>query len=225
MSLKRHVLIVAGGHGTRMETNIPKQFLLVKEKPILMYTISVFYEPDISIFVVLPEEYHSYWNNLVSQFRFDIPHRLVSGGSSRFQSVKNGLSAIHTEGLLAIHDGVRPFVAKTVINQAYVFAEKYGNAVPSIDLKESLREIKNESSLARDRTLYKSIQTPQTFHITLLKEAYKQAEEPCFTDDASVFEKMGHKIVLINGNVENIKITTPIDLLFAEAIINNFTFS
>lgn len=215
------VIIVAGGSGSRMQSALPKQFILLAGEPILMHTIRQFYyyNPAIETVVVLPEKEISYWKDQCEKLQFKIPHNVVSGGATRFQSVKNGLAAAEGNGVIAVHDGVRPFVPQNVIAEAFKTAREKGNAVVSVALKDSIRKVSGEENKAADRSQFRLIQTPQCFKAELLKKAYELPEETTFTDDASVVEKLGEKIILTEGSYENIKITTPEDLLWAEVLL------
>lgn len=209
-----------------MGAPVPKQFLEIGGRPILMHTLQLFAESDLQIglVLVLPAAHMDFWQALCRQHDFTIPHKVVEGGGTRFQSVKNGLEVLSGEGLVAVHDGVRPFVSKEVIAAGFAEALVHGNAVASRPSKESIREVVDETtgrSVSRERTRYRLIQTPQTFNIRLLKRAYQQEESDAFTDDASVVEKLGETIHLIEGNPENIKITDAADLLFAHALWQN----
>jgi 2-C-methyl-D-erythritol 4-phosphate cytidylyltransferase len=218
----RYVIIVAGGSGLRMGADIPKQFLELKGLPILMRTINKFHEAfsDSIIKLVLPEDQQNYWSSLCQKHSFTISHDIVNGGNSRFQSVKAGLDSIaSSKGIVAIHDGVRPFVSKELILKSFSVAQEHGNATAAVPMKDSIRMIELGENCAVDRTAYRIIQTPQTFRLDLLKKAFDTPELPIFTDDASVFEHAGHKIILIEGAYENIKITTPEDLILAEALL------
>jgi 2-C-methyl-D-erythritol 4-phosphate cytidylyltransferase len=214
---KEYALIVAAGAGTRMKSEVPKQFMPVNGTPILMYTIFAFYKysPDLTTVLVLSEKDHDRWKKLCRKHQFTIPLKLATGGETRFQSVKNGLNEIGDTGLVAIHDGVRPLVDQAIIAASYNLAALHGCAIASVRLKESLRIVDKDQTQTVDRSKYRLIQTPQTFRIPIIKEAYKQPENHFFTDDASVAEKAGYKISLFEGNYKNIKITTPDDLLFA----------
>ena len=219
----RYVIIVAGGSGKRMDASIPKQFLLLNDKPVLMHTCETFYRlsHSLSLIVVLPEEHIATWEALCETYSFKIPHQIVAGGAERFFSVKNALETIpHNEGLVAIHDGVRPLVSHKTILTAFDAAMLYGNAIPVIPVIESVRELSETGNHIIDRSKLQLIQTPQVFKSTLICKAYEQDYSEAFTDDASVLEKMGEKIVLTKGNPENIKITRPIDLIIAEALMN-----
>jgi len=222
MSEKKYVIIVAGGSGSRMQSDVPKQFLLLNGKPVLMHTIERYYNtfPDIQCTLVLPEAQISFWNSLCNQFQFTLKHTVVTGGSSRFQSVKNGLSSINdTEGLVAIHDGVRPLTHSSTISESFSVAKEKGNAIAAVPSKDSLRKINGDKTEAVDRTQYYLIQTPQTFQLALIKKAFDIEESSLFTDDATVLEKAGHSIHLVNGSYDNIKITTNEDLVIAEAFL------
>lgn len=215
------VIIVAGGSGLRMQTDTPKQFIELCGKPVLMHTISAFAdvcECDSTI-VVLPYSQNDNWMKLCNIHGFSLPHKIVEGGSTRFQSVKNGLKLLPDKGLVAIHDGVRPLVSRQTITNCFRDASIYGCAVPTIPVVDSVREINGQKNRLLDRSKLCLIQTPQVFDIAKLKKAYEQEYSPSFTDDASVYESAGNEIYLTDGNVENIKITAPNDLIVAEALI------
>lgn len=219
--MQKFAVIVAGGSGVRMGMSIPKQFLMLHGKPVLMRSIEAFisYDQQIQIILVLPEQEKSRWQQLCQKFHFIIPHQQVNGGEDRTASVRNGLSAIEAqEGLVAIHDGVRPLVSPEIISKAYQVAEEKGNAITSVPLKDSIRWSKGVNNKAVDRSEYRLIQTPQTFKLSLIKEAYHMIEDKSMTDDASVLEASGGKINLIEGEYRNIKITTKEDLRIAEAM-------
>lgn len=222
--MKRYAIIVAGGSGKRMGSAIPKQFLPLDGIPVLMHTIRAFYEFDkqINIIIVLPDHQQDEWKRLCEQYNFELPHQITTGGATRFDSVKNGLSLIENEAecLVGVHDGVRPLVQSDTLNRCYIEAGAYGSAVPICDSKESVRIVeKGGVSRALDRSSVKMVQTPQVFRSKILIEAYKQDYKKEFTDDASVVEAAGHTIHLTNGNKENVKITTPDDLIYAEALL------
>jgi len=221
MSTIKTAIIVAGGKGERMNAEIPKQFLEIHGKPILMHTLEVFrrYDASMELILVLPSVQIEFWKELCKKHAFDIPHQIVSGGQTRFQSVKNGLKATRSNLLIAVHDGVRPLVSIDTIERCFDEAEKSGAAIPVIDLVESIRQISENESSSVDRSAYKLVQTPQVFESELLKKAYEQEFTPLFTDDASVVEALGTKIQLVEGNRENIKITTEFDLKIAESLI------
>lgn len=219
-TLQEYAVIVAGGTGSRMQHAQPKQFIEVAGKPILMHTLERFYSynPDIRLVLVLPEDQQQVWRSLCRKHDFKLFHIVVKGGTTRFGSVKNGLALVQGEAIVAVHDGVRPFVSKDIIREAFATAAAFGNAVVAVSPKDSIRELEQEGqhSKAVPRINYKLVQTPQCFRASILRQAYEQPEQPAFTDDASVVESMGEKIVLVEGSYRNIKITTPEDLLLAE---------
>jgi 2-C-methyl-D-erythritol 4-phosphate cytidylyltransferase len=221
MLVKEYAIIVAGGKGSRMNMEMPKQFLDLAGKPVLMHTIEAFfnYSPDISIILVLPSDQIDYWTSLCKERGFNIPFQIQCGGNTRFQSVKSGLNLINDDGLVAVHDGVRPMVTGEMIASSFNIASIHGTAVAAVQLKESIRTIDKDGTYAVDRSKFRVIQTPQTFKVSLLKEAYKLEENESMTDDASVAELAGHKISLFEGSYFNIKITTPEDLWVAEKLI------
>lgn len=218
--MKKAVIIVAGGSGLRMNSEVPKQFIEWCGKPILMHTIERFYSYDntIDIILVLPQNQFDLWNQLCLKYSFTIKLSLTNGGDTRFESVKNGLKTITKECLVGIHDGVRPLVSCETLNSCYSLAEKNGSAIPVTSAIESIREIKANKSVAVNRENFKMVQTPQVFICSKLKVAYSQSYNKLFTDDASVFEHAGFSINLTHGNRENIKITTPIDLIISTAL-------
>jgi len=215
--IKRSVIISAGGIGKRMGTEVPKQFLLIKGKPIIMHTIEKFHAFDaaMEIVVVLPESYVPQWESLCQKHLFTIDHKVVSGGEERFHSIQNGLTEISGD-IIAVHDAVRPLVSETVIRNCFAAAEKSGAAIPVLTISESLRKIEHEKSFAVNREDFRIVQTPQCFTAEIIVKAYQQHYSKLFTDDASVVEAAGNQIYLVEGNSENIKITTPQDLKFAE---------
>ena len=216
------IVIVAGGQGLRMGGELPKQFIEVKSKPVLMHTIECFfnYDNSINIILVLPESHFGFWNQLCDKFDFTLSHTLVKGGETRFHSVKNGLSLVPKGALVGIHDGVRPLVSHEVIDRAFVAASESGGAIPVIDSIDSLREMdNNRESRHIERSKIKCVQTPQVFISDILLSCYDLPFSDKFTDDASVFEANGNKVVCVEGNRENIKITTPFDLRIAELFL------
>ena len=204
-----------------MNTPVPKQFLLLDGKPVLMHTISRFVEadPTFTIIVVLGRDQFDFWTDLCKKYNFNIPFILAEGGGTRFESVRSGLRFVEENSIVAVHDAVRPLVTAKTILTACKAAEMYGNAVPAIPLQDSIREIISSQSIAVDRTRFCLIQTPQCFRSELLHHAYSQEFRYTFTDDASVVESAGEKIHLIDGNADNLKITTPKDLIVAEALL------
>ncbi|MBB2145006.1 2-C-methyl-D-erythritol 4-phosphate cytidylyltransferase [Pedobacter sp. LMG 31464] len=220
--MKYYAIIVGGGSGKRMQNTIAKQFLLLKNKPVLMHTLSAFYASSFKpeIILVLHADLHQYWEELCMKYNFDIPHVLIRGGEQRFHSVRNGLMTIKGEGIVAVHDAVRPLVSSRLIAKAYEIAEDTGNAVSCIKPSDSVRRVKeNSESKVINRDELVLIQTPQTFEISQLRTAYQQHYKPKFTDDASVVEKAGFKINLIEGERNNLKITYPEDLELANLLL------
>lgn len=229
-----YIIIVAGGKGLRMGGDIPKQFLPVSGLPVLMRTMLRFreYSPELNIILVLPKAQQDYWHSLCAQYQFDMTYQLADGGQTRFHSVQNGLALVpdDAEGVVGVHDGVRPFVSVDVIRRCFEQARLQKAVIPVVPVVETLRHIIPESSstvnspahsVTVPRDEYRLVQTPQCFDIQLLKEANKQPYQDAFTDDASVVEAYGYGVTLVDGNRENIKITTPADLLLAESILNS----
>lgn len=220
-----YAIIVAGGHGTRMGSEIPKQFLPVGGRPVLMRTIERFhaYDGDMQIIVVLPKDQQEYWHQLCEEYHFTVPHILADGGASRFESSRNGLALVpdDADGVVAFHDGVRPFVSTEVIDRCFEMAREEYTAVPVLPVTDTLRHVddRNGSSFTVDRKLFRAVQTPQVFDISLAKQAFNQPERKTFTDDASVVESLGVKVKTVEGNRENIKLTTPFDLKIAEVLV------
>jgi len=217
--MQKHALIVAGGSGTRMKSDLPKQFISLNGMPILMHTLKAFSFNDASITLVLPEAQISFWKELCQKHAFFLAHQIVAGGLSRFESVKNGLSQLPDIGLVAIHDGVRPIISEEIIEASYTEASLKGNAIVSVPLKDSIREVSAQGNRAVERDNYRLIQTPQTFQLPLIKKAFDTPYSDAFTDDASVLEHAGEEINLIEGDYRNIKVTTPEDLLIAESFL------
>ena len=220
--MKQVALIVAGGKGNRMKSLVPKQFLVVNGLPILMHTIRRFKEfnAEMEILVVLPSVEIQNWKDLCLEYDFAIDHKIVEGGAERFYSVKNGLDQLNGEGIVLIHDGVRPLVSLETIKRCVDQAMVGGNAIPVLPLVESIRKVAENENKMADRSEFVSIQTPQTFQISLIKEAYNQGFKEFFTDDASVLESIGNTINLVDGNRENIKITHEIDLKIAKILMD-----
>ena len=219
--MKTFALILAGGKGLRMGADLPKQFLLLAGKPVLMHTLEAFHkaDPKTEIILILPSEHLSFWADLCTKHAFTLKHQVATGGAVRFDSVRNGLKLIKNEGLIAVHDGVRPLVSSELIRKCFKAALEKGAVIPVFELAESIRRIEGSRSFAEDRNLFRSVQTPQTFRSELLKKAYEQPFRTLFTDDASVVEAAGYEIALVEGHRENIKITHPQDLLLAEQLI------
>ena len=218
-----YVIITAGGKGLRMGSDIPKQFLPIGGRPVLMRTIERFraYSADLQIILVLPEAQQDYWHELCEKYDFKVAYQLANGGQTRFHSVQNGLALIpdDAEGVVGVHDGVRPFPSIEVIRNCYETAREKKAVIPVIPVVETVRHLEGDSSMTVPRGDYRLVQTPQTFDIQLLKAANRQPYNDGFTDDASVVESYGHAITLVDGNRENIKITTPHDLKIAEVLI------
>ena len=242
--MKKYAIIVAGGKGLRMGGELPKQFIPIEGRPVLMRTLDTFQacDPDIKIILVLPRDHQPYWQELCREYAFIVPHRIADGGTTRFHSVQNGLALVDdAEALVAVHDGVRPFVSHEVISRCYQEAASYGAVVPVIPIVETVRQlvplslfdeaacqkeivncqlsIANSGSVTVPRDAYRLVQTPQTFRASLLRSAYEQSYSDAFTDDASVVEALGHEVHLVEGNRENIKLTTPFDLTVARALL------
>ena len=218
-----YIIIVAGGKGLRMGSDIPKQFLPIGGKPVLMRTLERFreYSKDIQIILVLPEAQQAYWHQLCQDYHFDVEYTLANGGQTRFHSVQNGLAKVPDDaiGVVGVHDGVRPFPSIEVIRNCYTTAREKKAVIPVIPVVETVRHLEGEQSQTVPRDAYRLVQTPQTFDIQLLKAANRQPYNDGFTDDASVVEAFGYEITLVEGNRENIKITTPYDLKIAEVLI------
>ena len=215
--MKAYAIIVAGGKGLRMGGDVPKQFLPINGKPILMHTIEAFRKAldGIEIILVLPADQHEYWQKLCQDYNFCSPELIAKGGETRFHSVKNGLALLpdNEDAVVGIHDGVRPFVSKETIQRCYAAAAGGRAVVPVVPVVETIRQILPDGkSITRPRDEYRLVQTPQTFPLVMLKKAYEQSYSETFTDDASVVEAMGEEILMVEGNRENIKITTPSDL-------------
>ncbi|MBC8320949.1 MAG: 2-C-methyl-D-erythritol 4-phosphate cytidylyltransferase [Bacteroidetes bacterium] len=221
MKLEKHVLLLAGGISKRVGDGLPKQFMLLGGEPLLFHTFNSFlFLNDVKFTLVLNPKFIDYWNNLCSSSGFAIPHDIVEGGPARFHSVKSGLKNIPPNSLVLIHDAARPFASKETIIRVIDIATRKGNAVPAIEVNDSVREVYGPNNKIIDRNRIRVIQTPQAFHSSLIKRAYNQTYNVDFTDDASVLESLGEKINLVAGNPENIKISNPVDLIFGEGIIN-----
>lgn len=218
-----YVIIVAGGKGLRMGSDIPKQFLPIGGKPVLMRTLERFreYSPTLQIILVLPKSQQDYWKELCQKHNFTVAYQLADGGETRFHSVQHGLALIpdDAEGVVGVHDGVRPFPSIDVIKNCYEMARAKKAVIPVIPVVETVRHLEGESSVTVPRGDYRLVQTPQTFDIQLLKAANRQPYNEGFTDDASVVEAFGYDVTLVEGNRENIKITTPFDMTIAEALL------
>lgn len=227
--MKKYLLVVAGGKGLRMGGDMPKQFQLLGDRPVLMVTIERLYAMDnsLQVVLVLPEEHFDLWRELCKQYSFQVPLQLAAGGNTRFHSVQNGLAMIDDieDAIVGVHDGVRPFVAQSVLDKAYREAWINGAVIPMIEIQDSLRHIVGglgaSEVVPRDR--YRLVQTPQVFRLSLLRRAYEQRYVEAFTDDASVVEALGEQVYAVEGNRENIKLTTPFDMMVARTLMECWT--
>lgn len=219
---KKTAIIVAGGSGSRMQSAIPKQFMDLAGKPVLYHTITAFTTayPDMEIVLVLPEQHISYANNLLQAFDNIPAITLVKGGETRFHSVKNGLQQIKGDAVVFVHDGVRPLVSPALVRDCYEATLSHGSAIPVIDMKDSIREVEGEHNRAVDRERFRIIQTPQTFLSELILPAFELPYDPLFTDEATVVERLGHPVHLVQGEESNLKITKPLDLVMAKAFLD-----
>ena len=217
----KYIIIVAGGKGERMASETPKQFLLLAGEPVLMHTLRLFYEYDsqLSILLVLPESHKATWAPLCQQYDFGIPHQVVAGGNTRFHSVQNALRFVPSGCIVGVHDGVRPLVSKTVVKNCFDKALSHPAVIPVLPVVESIREVEGERSKPVDRQRFRIVQTPQVFQSDVLLKAYSAPFQPSFTDDASVVEPWA-PVTLLEGNKENIKLTTPEDFVVAEAFLS-----
>ncbi|MDR2810282.1 MAG: 2-C-methyl-D-erythritol 4-phosphate cytidylyltransferase [Tannerellaceae bacterium] len=221
--MKRYVLIVAGGKGLRMGGNLPKQFIAIGGRPVLMHTLERFcrWDANAECILVLPAGQAECWKHLCEDFHCSAPHRLAEGGETRFHSVRNGLALLNDNGWVAVHDGVRPFVASQVIDNCFAAAERYGASVPILPVTDSLLHRNDDGTHHPvERSRFFVVQTPQVFRSEWILDAYRQHYTPAFTDDASVVQAAGYPICTVPGNRENIKITNPLDLQVAEALLN-----
>ncbi len=227
--MKRYIIVVAGGKGTRMGGEMPKQFQLLAGRPVLMVTLEHLHalDPSLQVVLVLPQEHIDLWKSLCKEYAFEVPMKLAAGGTTRFHSVQNGLAVVDDidEALVGVHDGVRPFVSQQVYDAAYREALISGAAIPMIEIHDSLRHIIgcNGASEVVPRDRYRLVQTPQVFKLSVLRAAYEQRFVESFTDDASVVEAMGHAVTAVEGNRENIKLTTPYDMMIAETVMKCWT--
>ncbi|MCB0757839.1 MAG: 2-C-methyl-D-erythritol 4-phosphate cytidylyltransferase, partial [Flavobacteriales bacterium] len=220
--MKRSTIIVAGGSGKRMGASVPKQFLLLKGKPVLCRTIEAFYQadPDMQLIVVLPEDQLDSWRMLCIGHGFTLEHSVVCGGEERFHSVREGLKEVKHEGLVAVHDGVRPLVSVELIARCLAAAEAHGAAIPVVPVSSSVREVIGGGSRAVDRARLRLVQTPQCFRVPLLRKAFERPYDPAFTDEATLVERTGTTVHLVEGEERNIKLTTPLDLRVAEVFLD-----
>lgn len=220
--MKKSVIITAGGSGKRMQQSLPKQFLLLNGKPILQHTIEKFkaYDPSIFMVVVLPMKQINYWKELCESNNFVIDYEIAVGGDERFHSIQHGVKFCPKDGVIAVHDAVRPLVSLATIDRCFTKAAKLGSAIPVLPVNDSLRRIEGENSVHVQRGSYRIVQTPQCFESQLLHRAYKQEYDSSFTDDASLVENLGEIIHLVDGNNENIKITSPNDMIIAQSYLS-----
>jgi 2-C-methyl-D-erythritol 4-phosphate cytidylyltransferase len=217
----KSVIIVAGGSGKRIGGPVPKQFVLLKGSPLLCWTIEAFHRFDASmpILVVLPEQQITAWRNLCTEHHFQVPHAVVPGGEERFHSVRNGLAQVDLEGLVAVHDGVRPLVSIELIDRCFRAAGEHGAAIPVVPISSSVREVEGDTSRALDRWRLRAVQTPQCFRVPLLRDAFALPYDPAFTDEATMVERLGSTVHLVPGEERNLKVTVPDDLVMAEAFM------
>ena len=222
--MEKTIIIVAGGQGMRFKAEKPKQFLYIRDRPITMHTIDLFhyYDRKMQIILGIAENNFSYWESICEQFHFDVPLTLSAGGETRYHTVKNALSKVKKGNLVGIHDAVRPLVYKHTIDRCYEEAEKSGAAIPCISVHNTIREITKDGSRWVDRKKLRAVQTPQVFRYDILMKGYEQEYSESFTDDASVVESAGYPVKMVEGNSENIKITTSEDLVFAEAVFDYY---
>lgn len=221
--MKRFAVVVAAGQGTRMKGILPKQFLLLSGKPVLMHTLSVFQKAEIETIVVMHRDYIHHWENLCKEYQFNFNHKIIVGGDTRAQSVKNGIDNLQDDSLVAIHDAARPLISLNMLNLLFAAAEKYGASIPVIPVKDTLRIVSDNESKTVSRDDYRAVQTPQVFRTNELKLAFNINGFEQFTDEASLYESSGKKVYLIAGEETNIKLTVPSDLVFAEAFLRGKT--
>jgi 2-C-methyl-D-erythritol 4-phosphate cytidylyltransferase len=225
--MKKTAIIVAGGSGMRFGAELPKQFLELGGKPILMRSIGAFANSGncpVDVIVTLPSDQMDLWQRLCDRYGFGVPHRVVPGGETRWHSVKHALDSmgdVNEVDIIAVHDGVRPMVTADVICRTIAAARRDGAAIPVVALNDSVRQVVGEASHALDRSTLRAVQTPQAFDARLLLDAYSLPYQPTFTDDASVVEQLGHPITLVEGDPHNLKITRPMDLALAEYLLNS----
>lgn len=220
--MERSAIIVAGGSGRRMGAPVPKQFLLLGGKPVLCRTIGAFhrFDPAMQLIVVLPENGIEQWRALCAEHGIRIPHAVVAGGAERFHSVRAGLKEVRHDGLVAVHDGVRPLVSTGLIGRCFAAAERHAAAIPVLPVNSSVREVRDEGSRAIDRAALRMVQTPQCFRVPLLRKAFELPYDPAFTDEATLVERTGASVHLVEGEEANIKITTSVDMVVAETLLS-----
>jgi 2-C-methyl-D-erythritol 4-phosphate cytidylyltransferase len=234
--VQRSVIIVAGGAGKRMGGPVPKQLMPLKGRPLLCWTIEAFHKYDAAMPIILIEAFHKYdaampiilvlpelhiriWEALCIGHHFYVEHEVIAGGEERFHSVRNGLAAVKHDGLVAVHDGVRPLVSVELIDRCFRAAEEHGAAIPVVPISSSVREVNGEANKAIDRSRLRAVQTPQCFQVSLLKKAFELPFDPAFTDEATLVERVGAKVHLVEGEERNIKVTTPVDMRIAETLV------
>ena len=222
MSIDKYIIVVAGGRGLRMGGDLPKQFMPLGDRTVLMCTLDRMAEavPEAKLILALPHDQQPVWQELCRAYRYERPVQVVDGGETRFHTVSNALALIPEGALVAVHDGVRPLVSVEVVQQAFATAALSGSAIPVIAVVDSLRRVEGDVSQAVERSLYRAVQTPQVFDSTRLKMAYTRPYNAQFTDDASVYEAAGYSVALIEGNRENIKLTVPQDIALAQIILS-----
>jgi 2-C-methyl-D-erythritol 4-phosphate cytidylyltransferase len=220
--MQRSTIIVAGGSGRRMGAAVPKQFLLLKGRPLLMWTLEAFhrFDPAMPLVLVLPADHHLTWQALCTEHGFTLPHALVAGGTERYHSTLEGLRAVEHDGVVAVHDGVRPLVSVDLIARCFAAAEQHGAAIPVVPVTSSVREIGAEGSRATDRSRLRAVQTPQCFRVPLLRRAFEMPYDPAFTDEATLVERLDVQVHLAEGEEQNIKVTTPFDLAVAASFLS-----
>lgn len=220
--MERYAVIVAGGKGLRMQSDLPKQFMLLHDVPVLMHTLERFAQAfdHMHLVLVLPADHIPFWKNLCLQLDFDIEHTIVEGGQTRFHSVKNGLAYCPNDGVVGIHDGVRPLASEALIQRCYNTAASHGSGLPVVPVAQSLRKVEGDQNAAISRKGIMAVQTPQCFHLETIKAAFETDHKEAFTDDATVFEHAGHRIHLVDGEPTNIKLTSQADMKIAEAILS-----
>ena len=222
--MQKSVIITAGGIGKRMGSELPKQFLVLGGKPVLVHTLELFfkYDPNIEIILTLPNEWRGYWETVIDKYFCRVPHIIVNGGEERYHSIQNALKQC-SGSFIAVHDGVRPFVSFETLERCFSALNQHEAVVPVLKLKESIRQSSENSTNAVDRSNYRLVHTPQCFHADVLRQAYQQDYHDKVTDDACLVEELGYTIHLVESNEENIKLTTQFDLLIAETIVQKST--
>lgn len=219
--MDKSTIIVAGGTGKRMGAALPKQFLLLKGEPLLFHTLRAFhrFDPAMQLVLVLPQDHHATWDDLCAEYEFEVPHALVNGGAERFHSTQAGLAQVAHDGLVAVHDGVRPLVSPALIARCFNSAKEHGAAIPVVPISSSVRELTDEGSQPLDRSRLRAVQTPQCFRVPMLRRAFELPYDPAFTDEATLVERLGVDVHLVEGEDLNIKVTTLFDLQVAEGVL------